>query len=275
MAAAPLLNKVFLVTGSTDGIGLHTAQRLASQGATVLVHGRSEGRVQQAVQAVQQAGAGSGGSAQGFTEDLASLVGVRRLADRVQRDHPSLHVLINNAGVYETQLKKSKDGLEMTYAVNVAAPFLLTACLLGAVRERVVNVASISAASSIDFANLQQERGYSAHGAYSLSKLADMLFTFGLAARLQAAGSPLTCNCLDPGTVNTKMLLAGWGPIGMRLQDADDELRAATDPSLARVSGAYFVGGRPARSPAVAYDQEVQARLWGVLEEQTGAVWSV
>ncbi|EFN55890.1 hypothetical protein CHLNCDRAFT_48791 [Chlorella variabilis] len=245
--------------GSTDGIGLHTAQRLASQGATVLVHGRSEGRVQQAVQAVQQAGAGSGGSAQGFTEDLASLVGVRRLADRVQRDHPSLHVLINNAG----------DGLEMTYAVNVAAPFLLTACLLGAVRERVVNVASISAASSIDFANLQQwgeahhsprikqERGYSAHGAYSLSKLADMLFTFGLAARLQAAGSPLTCNCLDPGT------------------DADDELRAATDPSLARVSGAYFVGGRPARSPAVAYDQEVQARLWGVLEEQTGAVWSV
>ena len=145
----------------------------------------------------------------------------------------------------------------MTYAVNVAAPFLLTACLLGAVRERVVNVASISAASSIDFANLQQvgewdvgrgagtqaggvphavpppcirspgcsrrlplppplpfpvppppahhsprikqERGYSAHGAYSLSKLADMLFTFGLAARLQAAGSPLTCNCLDPG----------------------------------------------------------------------------
>lgn len=64
--------------------------------------------MQQAVQAVQQAGAGSGGSAQGFTEDLASLVGVRRLADRVQRDHPSLHVLINNAGVYETQLKKSK-----------------------------------------------------------------------------------------------------------------------------------------------------------------------
>lgn len=154
-----------------------------------------------------------------------------------------------------------QDGFEMTWAVNVAAPFLLTACLLEAVRERVVVVSSISAASSIDWGNLQQarinclaasfvrvywlacrlavtmvcilhrtlqlgwtlcfvasntsylvqgdnrptvprspqERGFSSHNAYSLSKLAEQLFTFELADRLRAAGSPLTCNCLDPG----------------------------------------------------------------------------
>ncbi|KAL4428803.1 hypothetical protein ABPG77_005241 [Micractinium sp. CCAP 211/92] len=276
MAAGHLSGQVYLVTGATDGIGAHTARRLASQGATVLVHGRSEARVQQAVQEVAAAGSAAGGAARGYVEDLASLAAVRQLAADVRSDFPGgIHALINNAGVYETQLRKSQDGLEMTWAVNVAAPFLLTACLLGTVQRRIVNVASISAASSIDFDNLQQERGYSAHGAYSLSKLADILFTYELADRLRAAGSPITANCLDPGTVNTKMLFAGWGPIGMRVQDADDEFNAATDPALSSVSGAYFVGSRQRRSPAVSYDKGVQRQLWGVLEAQTGAVWDV
>ncbi|PSC75038.1 short chain dehydrogenase reductase family isoform B [Micractinium conductrix] len=235
--------------------------------------------------------------------DFASLAGVRGLAEQVRLDFPQgIDVLINNAGVYEQSLEKSQDGLELTWAVNVAAPFLLTSLLLGAVRRRVVNVASVSAASSIDFDNLQQERGYSAHGAYSLSKLADILFTYEVADRLKTAGSPVTCNCLDPGTVNTKMLLAGWGPIGMHIQplaaprgtgaaqpfhaavvcctasatgskDANDEYHVATDPALDAVSSAYFVGSRQARSPAVSYDKAVQRRLWGVLEEQTGARW--
>ncbi|KAL4451580.1 hypothetical protein ABPG75_007242 [Micractinium tetrahymenae] len=275
-ATARLSGQVYLVTGATDGIGAHTARKLASQGATVLVHGRSEARVQQAVQEVTAAGSASGGAARGYVQDFASLAAVRQLASDVRRDFPrGITALVNNAGVYETQLRKSEDGLEMTFAVNVAAPFLLTACLLGAVQKRIVNVASISAASSIDFENLQQERGYSAHGAYALSKLADILFTYELADRLRAAGSPLTANCLDPGTVNTKMLFAGWGPIGMRVQDANDEFNAVTDPTLDTVSGAYFVGSRQTRSPAISYDKGVQRRLWGVLEAQTGARWDI
>lgn len=273
--AAPLANRVFLVTGATDGIGAHTAQRLAREGGTVLVHGRSEARVAAAVAAVEAAGRDSGGAARGYVADFASLAAVRQLAQQVQRDFPHLDVLINNAGVYEQQLQRSQDGLEMTWAVNVAAPFLLTACLLGTLRQRIVNVASISAASSLDFDNLQQERGFSAHGAYSLSKLADILFTYELSARLQAAGSPVTCNCLDPGTVNTKMLLAGWGPCGIPVKDADNEFLAAADPALAGVTGAHFVGGRQRQSPPITYDRSVQAQLWGVLQEQTGAQWSV
>lgn len=107
--AQPLLNKVFLVTGSTDGIGLHTAQRLASQGATVLVHGRSEARVEAAVAAVRGAGGGIG-DASGFACDLASLAGVRQLAERVRQHSPSIDVLINNAGVYEPQRRTTEVG---------------------------------------------------------------------------------------------------------------------------------------------------------------------
>jgi hypothetical protein len=108
--AYPLLNKVFLVTGSTDGIGLHTAQRLASQGATVLVHGRSEARVEAAVAAVRGAAGGGGGNAAGFASDLASLAGVRQLAQRVRQHSPCIDVLVNNAGVYEPQRKASEVG---------------------------------------------------------------------------------------------------------------------------------------------------------------------
>ena len=112
----------------------------------------------------------------------------------------------------------SPQGLELTWATNVLAPFLLTVLLLDAVTHRVVTTASISAASDVDWGNLQQERGFSPHGAYALSKLCNIMFSSQLASRLAAAGSALTSNSLDPGTVNTKMLLAGWGPIGMRLQ---------------------------------------------------------
>lgn len=94
--AAPLAGRTYLVTGATDGIGAHTAQRLAAQGATVLVHGRSEARVEAAVRA-------AGGTAHGFVADLASLAQVRRLAEEVQQAHPRLDVLIHNAGVYEKQ----------------------------------------------------------------------------------------------------------------------------------------------------------------------------
>jgi NAD(P)-dependent dehydrogenase (short-subunit alcohol dehydrogenase family) len=182
---------------------------------------------------------------------------VRRLAAKVRAGLAGarLSTLVNNAGVYEQQPRASVDGLEMTWAVNVAAPFLLTSLLLDAVTDRIVTVASISAASSMDFTNLQQERGYSAHGAYSLSKLANICFSHALAKRLQKAGSAITSNSLDPGTVNTKMLLAGWGPIGMRVADAGDAFFVATDSSLAEVSGAYFVGARRRTPPA-------QRRIW-------------
>lgn len=112
--------------------------------------------------------------------------------------------------------RETEDGFEQTWAVNVLAPYLLTACLASVVSERVVNVSSISAASNIDWDNLQQEKGFSSHNAYSLSKLAVQMLTVKMARQLQARGVAVTC--LDPGTVNTKMLLAGWGRCGIEVR---------------------------------------------------------
>lgn len=182
-------------------------------------------------------------------------------------------MLSNNAGIFAERLQKSEDGYELTWAVNVMAPFLLTSLLLDSITERIVNVSSISASSSIDFDNLQQEKGFSSHNSYSLSKLASQFFTRDLADVTRSRG--VTANCLDPGTVNTKMLYAGWGPCGIDLEDANDEYKMITDPGMAGVSRQYRVGHRPRSMARCVEDKATRERLWRLLEEQTGAQWPV
>ncbi|KIZ00681.1 hypothetical protein MNEG_7280 [Monoraphidium neglectum] len=291
-----LTGHTFLVTGSTDGIGQHTALRLAAAGATVLVHGRSRQRTDAAAARVKDAAArGSGGSKIGdvsdrvysYVADLADLGQVRELAVAVRAEHPGgIHTLINNAGVYSERMAKSADGFELTWAVNVT--------------NQVITTSSISASSHLDMRNLQQERGFSAHSAYSASKLCNQVFTLKLARLLADAGSPVLANTLDPGTVNTKMLLAGWGRIGIEarwarcpgsaagavvgsvrasvrndslqgvaVRDADNTFQLATNPG--GESGKYYVSGRRARPVSDAADPELQDHLWALWEQQTGA----
>ncbi|GBF93593.1 hypothetical protein Rsub_06313 [Raphidocelis subcapitata] len=279
-AAADLSGRTFLVTGSTDGIGRHTAQRLAAAGACVLVHGRDAARVDAAVAAVRAAAAagaaaaaaGAAGSVRGYVADLASLESVRSLAEAVRADHPGgIDTLVNNAGVFAPERPvKSRDGFELTWAVNVLAPFLLTAELLDKVTSHVITTSSISASSSLDEGNLQQERGYSAHSAYSASKCCNQIFTLALARKLEAAGSPVLTNTLDPGTVNTKMLLAGWGRIGIEVRDANNTFELAADPGPRGLSGQYYVSGRASRPVPAARDEALQERLWALWERQTG-----
>lgn len=256
------------MTGATDGIGKHTAKHLLDSGATVIVHGRSKFRVDQASQHQ---------NAIPVVADLANFASVRQLAEDVKIAAPQgLTTLINNAGVYEDSLTITKDGLELTHQVNVASPFLLTSLLLDHIESRIVNVASISASSSLDHAIITgtvDSKSYSSHRAYSTSKLGDILFTLSLARRLRETGSTVTVNTLDPGTVNTKMLFAGWGPCGIDVGDANDEYWVATAPELEGMSGKYFVGRRETRPPC--NDIKVQEELWALLERQTGAVWSI
>jgi NAD(P)-dependent dehydrogenase (short-subunit alcohol dehydrogenase family) len=268
-----LAGRTFLLTGATDGIGKHTAKRLLDSGATVIVHGRSKSRVDEVASPHK--------NAIPVVADLADFASVRQLAEYVKAAAPQgITTLINNAGVYEDNLKITKDGLELTHQVNVAAPFLLTSLLLASnhIKERIVNVASISASSSLDHAIITgtvDPKSYSSHRAYSTSKLGDILFTLSLARRLREAGSMVTANALDPGTVNTKMLFAGWGPCGIDVGDANDEYWVATAPELEGVSGKYYVGRRESRPPGSGNDiNKVQEELWALLERQTGAVWS-
>lgn len=175
----------------------------------------------------------------------------------------------------------TEDGLEMTWAVNTAAPFLLTAELLPLVTNKIINNSSISLADSIDLYNTQQERGYerSGHAAYGMSKLAVNMWSYKLADDLKAAGSHVTVNCVDPGTVGTKLLYAGWGEmcadVALQSHEADDIFWAATDPGLDNVTGHYYVNRKARSSPTVSYDKEMQKKLWELLENQTGAKYNL
>eukprot|EP00470_Lotharella_oceanica_P005155 CAMPEP_0170176186 /NCGR_PEP_ID=MMETSP0040_2-20121228/9130_1 /TAXON_ID=641309 /ORGANISM="Lotharella oceanica, Strain CCMP622" /LENGTH=145 /DNA_ID=CAMNT_0010418433 /DNA_START=36 /DNA_END=470 /DNA_ORIENTATION=+ len=144
------------------------------------------------------------------------------------------------------------------------APFLLTHTLLPnikkALKGRVIIVSSISQSSSLDFDNLQQQKGYSAHNAYSISKLADAMIAYGMAEKLQGTG--ITVNTLDPGTVNTKMLLEGWGPCGISISEANDQFWLATSPELENTSGRYYVYRNERTSSRFAYAAENKDRLW-------------
>jgi NAD(P)-dependent dehydrogenase (short-subunit alcohol dehydrogenase family) len=245
--------KTALVTGSTDGIGLVTAKNLAAKGLNVLIHGRDERRIGSAVKAVmsfqQERSSFSSLIIPLPAQDLCTVTGCEKLVIDVlatcQERNLKLHVLMNNAGVYSQDFILTSEGLELELAVNVVAPFVITSLLLGKpleVKSRIVIASSISQCGSIrDWEDLSYgRRSYSAHAAYSESKLLDAMLTMEFADRLKAAGfgpERITCNCLDPGTVNTKMLSAGWGRIGIEVEDALDETWLCTSPEVEEVSG--------------------------------------
>lgn len=266
----PMLGKTVLVTGSTDGIGRQTAVELAALGADVIVHGRDRRRGAAALAAVQAASAPSAAPAL-YLSDLATIAGVRGLAAAVVRERPQLDVLVNNAGVFAIERVVTLDGLELTFAVNVLAPFLLTQELLPLLRAsapaRIVNLSSASHwTGEIHWDDLQTEQGYEPLRAYDQSKLAVIMVTFEQARRLE--GSGVTTVCLDPGDVDTKMLHAGWPELdGIDLvSGAATSVHLAASPGAEGLTGVYFEGGRQTQPLAAALDRDAQLRLWGILE---------
>jgi NAD(P)-dependent dehydrogenase (short-subunit alcohol dehydrogenase family) len=267
--------KAALITGSTDGLGRLVARKLAALGTTVLVHGRSRERGDQLVSQIRA----DGGNAVFYQADLASLAQVRALADAVRRDHTRLDVLINNAGIGTggrgAARQTSADGYESRFAVNYLSGFLLTRLLLPLILRsapaRIVNVAS-AGQYPLDFDNLMLTRAYSGMRAYAQSKLAQVMFTFGLARELEGTG--VTVNCLHPATyMNTTMVHeAGVTPVSTVEEGAQAVLRLAVAADLQNQTGAYFDGQRPGRAQAQAYDPQAQRRLHELSIEMTGLV---
>jgi len=199
----PMAGRTVLVTGGTGGIGRATAMGLATMGANLAITGRDRARTEGAAREIR---AVSSGQVDLFVADLSSQSEVRRLADEVLQTYPRIDVLVNNVGGYWNTRHVTPDGLEHTFALNHLAPFLLTNLLLDRLRQsapaRVVTVASNAhATGQIDFDDLQGELSYSGSRAYNQSKLANILFTYELARRLQA--SAVTANALHPGVVNS------------------------------------------------------------------------
>jgi len=276
---SPLLenSSTALVTGSTDGIGLTTAKNLASKGYNVIIHGRNRQRIIQAIDAICSVDQSLGEKIFGVESDISSLQGCKNLVYKVKSiiksNNLSLDILMNNAGVFERGHILTEDDLETTFAVNVMAPFVITSNLLPELlqkkdrQSRVVFASSMSQCRCIDdWEDLQfRERPFSAHRAYAESKVFDAMLAAEFASILEGNGfgaNRITCNSLDPGTVNTKMLLAGWGPIGTEVDSALDEVWLCSSPEVSDISGAYFSWRNKSSN---VYKPSEREKLWKVL----------
>jgi NAD(P)-dependent dehydrogenase (short-subunit alcohol dehydrogenase family) len=258
-----LEGETILVTGATDGLGRRVALMLAGRGATVLLHGRSRERLEATLEEVR-AETGSE-KLRYYLADFSSLGEVRGLAGQIISDAGRLDVLVNNAGIIAREREESTDGYELTFAVNYLSHFLLTSLLLPLLRDsapaRIVNVAS-AGQSPIDFGDPMLERGYDAMRAYSMSKLAQIMFTFELAKRLPDTG--VSVNALHPASLmDTKMVTETFGYTMSTVEEgAEATVRLVASPELEGVTGRYFDGKREARANRQAYNDGARERLW-------------
>jgi len=268
--------KVCLVTGATSGIGLVTARELARQGARVVLVGRNPARCEAAVAQIRIETGNA--EVEALLADLSSQQQVRELARRFCESHPRLDVLVNNAGGMWMRRELTADGLEMTFAVNHLAYFLLTHLLLDVLKAsapaRIVNVSSEAHRKAVlDFDDLMGERRYSGWRAYCRSKLANLLFTYELKRRL--GGTGVTANAVHPGWVATGFAgNNGWRGWVWRLaarcfalspeHGARTIVYLASSPDLASFSGGYFIRERAVPSSPASYDNAAGRRLWEV-----------
>ncbi len=272
--------RIAVVTGANSGIGLWTATGLAKAGAHTVMVCRDARRGEEAKAFVTER---AGHTPDLILADFADLKQVRAAGTEIARRYPGVHILVNNAGLFAPQRTLTRDGYEMTFAVNHLAPFLLTKTLLPALeragepsqKARIVTVASAAAnRASIELDDLMQARHYRMLGAYGQSKLANILFTKELARRLPP--KPVSANCLHPGVIATnignKGVIGGlvWPAIKPFLtgpeQGAQNSLFVATSPDIEATSGAYFVKRKPARPNPIAEDPAIAAALWAESE---------
>lgn len=264
--------QTILITGSTDGIGELTAQKLADRGARVLIHGRSEDKVHRVAEEIRS-NTGTD-KVEEYIADFASLSNVGALAEEIKSNHEELDVLINNAGLgFSDKRQVSEDGYELRFAVNYLSHFLLTHLLLpiieNAAPSRIVNVSSVGQ-QAIDFNDVMLEQEYGAWRAYRQSKLAMIMFTFELAEKLEDKN--ITVNSLHPGTfLGTKMVTErGIDPLGEPETGAEVEVYVATSSELEGVTGQYFDQKEEAKANAQAYDKDARRKLWELSKQYVG-----
>ncbi len=274
-------DKVVLVTGANSGIGKAASLDLAKIGATVVMVARNKERGEAARSEIVRES--RNGSVDLLLADLSSLESVRQLATEFQRKYSKLHVLINNAGLFNQRRHVTMDGYENTFATNYLAPFLLTNLQLDLLKasapSRIINVSSVGHYNGhINFDDLNLEKEYGGWKAYGQSKLALVLFTYELAKKLQ--GTEVTVNAVHPGTVATNIWSRPLGPVGFIMalpklfmttprQGAETIVYLASSPDASGLNGEYLDKLKVKKSSDESYNEEIAQRLWDVSTKLT------
>ncbi len=279
-----MTGKVVLITGGTGGIGRETAKALAGMGASVAIVARNEEKAKRVVDEIKQATGNQ--NVDYLIADLSSQAQVRQVADEFRRRYNRLDVLVNNAGGFFMKRRMSVDDVPYSWALNHYAYFLLTNLLLDMLKAsapaRIINVSSMAhLGANLDFKGLRNDDTHGGWVAYSDTKLANVLFTYELARRLEGTG--VTVNALHPGFVSTGFaknngVIANafmWllQPFTISpAQGAQTSVYLASSPEVEGVTGEYFVKKQPEPSSKASYDKEAARELWEISEVKTGLV---
>jgi NAD(P)-dependent dehydrogenase (short-subunit alcohol dehydrogenase family) len=272
--------KTVVITGATSGIGEVAAVRLAEQGARIVFTARDKARADDTMAALKKANPGADHAL--HMADLSTLSEMKRVAGELARES-EIDVLINNAGALFNKRQETADGLEMTFAVNHMAYFVITNLLLGRLKPgaRIVTVASNAhRGAKLDFGDLQSRKGYIGFPVYARSKLCNILFNRELARRI--TGSGVTANALHPGFVATRFgdnsgglmrtVLKVAKPIGAISPEegARTIIYLASSPQVAEVSGEYYYECKLGTPTAEARNDEDARKLWEMSESIAG-----
>lgn len=271
-------NRVFVVTGTTSGIGKALALEIAKTGQTLVMIARDVERAQAALQEIRRQAPNPNLDLQ--LCDLSILSSVRNVSEILKSKYEKINVLINNAGVYKRRRALTVDGFEEMFAANHLGPFLLTNLLLerlqaAAQADGLARILNITAPSTVplNFDDLQGERSFNSLNAFGATKMSNLLFTFELARRLENTG--ITVNAIHPGLARSGLMKEAF--ILMRLftrlasgppeKVTDGILQAATAPEFANISGKFLHNGKEIEAPTYAGDHNAQQRLWEVSEQ--------
>ncbi len=274
----PMEGKTVIITGATSGIGEVAAIRLAQQGARIVFIARDQARAEATLAKLRETGSADHAC---HLAELSSLAEMKRVG-AVLAGEPQIDVLVNNAGALFNHRSETADGLEMTFALNHMAYFVITNLLLSHLKPgaRIVSVASAAhRGAMLDFDDLQSRRSYSGFAVYSRSKLCNILFTRELARRVPAG---ITANCLHPGFVATRFGDNSGGvmqrvfslvkPVGAISPEdgAKTIIYLAASPEVANVTGGYFGKCRPATPTKQAQNDADAEKLWQISEGIAG-----
>jgi NAD(P)-dependent dehydrogenase (short-subunit alcohol dehydrogenase family) len=277
---AIMKDKVVMITGANSGIGKAATLALAKMGATVVMVARNAEKGEAARSEIIRESQNN--SVDLFLADLSSLESVRQLAAEFQKKYSKLHILINNAGLFNQRRHVTTDGFENTFATNYLAPFLLTNLqleLLKASAPSRINVSSVGHYNGhINFDDLNLEKEYGGWKAYGQSKLALVLFTHELAGKLQGTG--VTVNSVHPGTVATNIWTRPLGPAGFMMalpklfmtspeKGAETIVYLASSPDANGLNGEYLEKLTVKKSSDESYNEEIAQRLWDVSAKLT------